>query len=47
VASSVTLTDIDPELRRRVEEALWELGVNPTPDLVRAEVRRLQTKRES
>lgn len=38
---------LDPELRQRVEEALWELGVDPTPELVRAEVRRLQMKRES
>jgi hypothetical protein len=32
----------DPDLRRRAEEALWELGVQPTPELVRAEIRRLR-----
>jgi hypothetical protein len=32
----------DAELLRRAEEALWELGVQPTPELIRAEVRRLQ-----
>lgn len=30
-----------PELRRRAEEALWELGVAPTPALLEAEIRRL------
>jgi hypothetical protein len=30
----------DPDLYRRAEEALWELGVQPTPELVRAEMRR-------
>jgi hypothetical protein len=30
-----------PELRRRAEEALWELGVEPTPTLLEAEIRRL------
>jgi hypothetical protein len=32
----------DPQLRRRAEEALWELGVQPTPELIEAEVRRLR-----
>lgn len=31
----------DPELRRRAEEALWELGVDPTPTLIEAEIRRI------
>jgi hypothetical protein len=31
----------DPELRHRAEEALWELGVDPTPSLIEAEVRRI------
>lgn len=35
------LDRLDPELRRRAEEALWELGVDPTPALIEAEVRRL------
>jgi hypothetical protein len=30
-----------PELLRRAEEALWELGIQPTPALLDAEVRRL------
>jgi hypothetical protein len=30
-----------PELRRRAEDALWELGIQPTPALLDAEVRRL------
>lgn len=30
-----------PELRRRAEEALAELGVTPTPALVRAEIQRI------
>jgi hypothetical protein len=32
----------DAELRRRAEEALWELGVQPTPELIAAEIRRLK-----
>lgn len=31
----------DPDLRRRAEEALWELGVDPTPALLEAEIRRI------
>ncbi|HET6762709.1 MAG TPA: Smr/MutS family protein [Longimicrobiaceae bacterium] len=31
----------DAELRRRAEEALWELGVEPAPALLDAEIRRL------
>lgn len=30
-----------PELRRRAEESLVELGITPTPALVRAEIRRI------
>lgn len=33
--------DYDPALRRRAEEALWELGIAPTPALVRAEIERI------
>jgi hypothetical protein len=32
----------DPELLRRAHEALWELGVAPTPALLAAEIRRLK-----
>ncbi|HET7232780.1 MAG TPA: Smr/MutS family protein [Longimicrobium sp.] len=35
------LRDTPPELRRRAEEALHELGISPTPELLRAEIRRL------
>lgn len=35
------LRDADPELRRRAEEALWELGVATTPALLDAEIQRL------
>ncbi len=31
----------DPELIRRAEDALWELGVAPTPTLIQAEIRRI------
>lgn len=31
----------DPELRRRAEESLEELGITPTPELIRAEMERL------
>lgn len=34
----------DPELLRRAEEALWELGVQPAPALLRAEMRRLRAE---
>ena len=30
-----------PELRRRAEEALWDLGIAPTPALLDAEIQRL------
>lgn len=30
-----------PELRRRAEESLWELGIAPTPALLDAEIQRL------
>ena len=39
--------DVPPELRRRAEEALAELGIAPTPELVRAEIRRLLAEDES
>jgi hypothetical protein len=35
-----------PELRRRAEEALWELGIEPTPALLAAEIRRLEREGE-
>lgn len=31
-----------PDLRRQAEESLWELGVTPTPELLRAEIERLR-----
>jgi hypothetical protein len=37
-----TASGPDAELRRRAEEALWELGVSPTPELIEAEMRRLR-----
>lgn len=36
------LRDVDPELRRRAEESLVELGVAITPELLAAEIRRLK-----
>ncbi|HEX5724821.1 MAG TPA: Smr/MutS family protein [Longimicrobiaceae bacterium] len=36
------MAGLDPELRRRAEEALWELGIAPTPALVRAEAERIR-----
>lgn len=35
----------DPDLRRQAEESLHELGVEPTPALLRAEMRRLRKER--
>jgi hypothetical protein len=35
------LRNADPGLLRRAHEALWELGVTPTPALLQAEMRRL------
>ncbi len=40
-AADPLLSAAPPELRRRAEEALADLGIAPTPDLVRAEIRRL------
>ena len=40
-ASSAVLRRTAPDLRRRAEEALWELGVDPTPELLEAEIRRI------
>lgn len=37
--------DFDPQLRREAEESLWELGVEPTPELIEAEMRRLRGER--
>jgi hypothetical protein len=36
----------DPALRRAAEEALAELGVHPTPELVEAELRRMRDARQ-
>lgn len=36
---------VDPELRRRAEEALLDLGVRPTPELIEAEIRRLRRRK--
>lgn len=41
-ADPTPLAGVDAELLRRAEEALWELGVAPTPALLRAEIRRLR-----
>jgi hypothetical protein len=38
---AAALRDVDPSLLRRAEEALWELGIAPTPALLRVEVRRI------
>jgi hypothetical protein len=35
-----------PELRRRAEESLAELGITPTPALLRAEIRRIAAEDE-
>jgi hypothetical protein len=35
------LREADLPLRRRAEEALWELGIDPTPALLEAEIRRI------
>ncbi|HYH83744.1 MAG TPA: Smr/MutS family protein [Longimicrobium sp.] len=43
-AADPLLRDTPPALRRRAEEALAELGIAPTPDLVRAEIRRLMAE---
>lgn len=40
-APSRLLRRVDPEIRRRAEEALWELGVDPTPAMLEAEIRRI------
>lgn len=40
--SSAVLRRTAPDLRRRAEEALWELGVDPTPELLEAEIRRIR-----
>lgn len=40
-ADAAALTRHPPELRRRAEESLAELGITPTPALVRAEIRRI------
>ncbi|HEU4881713.1 MAG TPA: Smr/MutS family protein [Longimicrobium sp.] len=33
--------EADLSLRRRAEEALWDLGIDPTPALLEAEIRRI------
>lgn len=43
-ADSAAVRRVDPELRRRAEEALWELGIDPTPALLAAEIRRIQVR---
>lgn len=35
------LREADLTLRRRAEEALWDLGIDPTPALLEAEIRRI------
>ncbi|MDB4949835.1 MAG: Smr domain [Gemmatimonadetes bacterium] len=44
-AEPAALRGAGPELRRRAEEALWELGIAPTPALLEAELRRLLRER--
>ena len=41
-ASSAVLRRTAPDLLRRAHEALWELGVDPTPELLEAEIRRIR-----
>jgi hypothetical protein len=36
-----------PELRRRAEETLWDLGIAPTPALLAAEIQRLMREESS
>ena len=36
----------DPALRRAAEEALAELGIQPTPELIDAEIRRIRAERQ-
>jgi len=40
-ADAASLRRHPPELRRRAEESLAELGITPTPALLRAEIRRI------
>lgn len=40
------LAAAEPALRARAEEALWELGITPTPALIDAEIRRLRSAGE-
>jgi len=40
-AADPLVRDASPELKRRAEEALHDLGIAPTPDLLRAEIRRI------
>jgi hypothetical protein len=41
------LRQAGPALRRRAEEALWDLGIAPTPALLEAEIRRILSEGES
>ncbi|HEX6749625.1 MAG TPA: Smr/MutS family protein [Longimicrobium sp.] len=45
-ADAALLRGMAPDLRRRAEEALIELGITPTPALVRAEARRIEEAEE-
>jgi Smr domain len=45
-AADPVLREAPPELRRRAEEALAELGIAPTPALVGAEIRRIMAEDE-
>jgi hypothetical protein len=45
-APAASVGGADAELRRRAEAALWEVGVSPTPELLRAEMRRLRAEDE-
>jgi len=43
--STPPLPDVSPELRQAAEEALAELGIEPRPELLAAEIRRILRER--
>jgi hypothetical protein len=46
-AAETLVRQYPPELRRRAEESLAELGITPTPALLRAEIRRIAAEDEA
>jgi hypothetical protein len=46
-SADVLVRQYPPELRRRAEESLAELGITPTPALLRAEIRRIAAEDEA